>query len=77
MSRTFAIEAALEDLSEDEIRRLVDRQQKAPDSVRSTVEAIISDVRSYGDNALRQMAGRYDGVEIEQLEISRGEWRAT
>jgi histidinol dehydrogenase len=76
MSGTFAIEAALEDLSDDQLRQLVDRQRQAPGSVRSTVETIISDVRSKGDNSLREMAARYDGVEIEQLEIPRAEWRA-
>ena len=38
------------------------------------VAAIITQVREEGDDALRRLALKYDGVELDQLEVSDAEW---
>jgi len=39
-----------------------------------TVATIIACVREGGDDALRELGEKYDGVKLEQLEVSRDEW---
>ena len=38
-----------------------------------TVAAIIADVRSRGDEALREMAARFDGVQLGSLKVTPDE----
>ncbi|HEX6309582.1 MAG TPA: histidinol dehydrogenase [Longimicrobiales bacterium] len=38
------------------------------------VDRIIADVRDRGDAALRDLARRFDGVELPELEVPRGAW---
>lgn len=39
------------------------------DQYRSTVRTILEDVRSKGDDAMRRLTARYDGVQIDELEV--------
>jgi len=46
-----------------------------PDSnIAEAVTGIISRVREGGDEALRQLARKYDSVDLEQLEVGAAEW---
>jgi histidinol dehydrogenase len=42
----------------------------------AAVQAIIADVRSRGDAALRELTARFDGVEIEELRVPTADMRA-
>ncbi|MCM1076627.1 MAG: histidinol dehydrogenase [Bacteroides sp.] len=50
-------------------------ERNIPDdpAVDKAVKAIIEDVRTNGDTALREMARKFDGVDIDMLEVSDGE----
>jgi histidinol dehydrogenase len=63
------------DLDERTLARLVQRAPADVDGgLESATAAIIADVRSRGDAALREMAARFDGVELDALEVPRSEW---
>lgn len=71
----FAVETALDGMTDAQRARLFDRGRSADPEVREAVRAIIEDVRSRGDAALRALARRFDGVELTGLEVSRDECR--
>ena len=58
-------------LSPTDRRALFDRTPTLGSEVSATTAAIIRDVRSLGDAALRDLARRFDGVEIASLEVPR------
>jgi histidinol dehydrogenase len=58
-------------LSPGERRNLFDRTTSADDSVRERVSSIIRHVRERGDDALRDFAREFDGVELDALEVRR------
>ena len=62
------------DLEPTMYRQLCDRSTSADPVIRDGVAAIIADVRSRGDAALRDLAQRYDGVSLDSLEVPRGQW---
>jgi histidinol dehydrogenase len=37
------------------------------------VREIIADVRKWGDDALRELTARFDGVELDELRVPRGD----
>lgn len=45
-----------------------------PGDFQRVVGEIISRVRNDGDEALRDLGEKYDGVKLEQLEVTAGEW---
>jgi histidinol dehydrogenase len=45
-------------------------------NIAKAVGAIISRVRKDGDKALRELTLKYDGIELDQLEVGAGEWAA-
>ena len=49
------------------------REISSAHDVSETVRKIIADVRERGDTALREYARKFDGIEIERLEVSREE----
>jgi histidinol dehydrogenase len=55
---------------------LFDRATDSDAWVRSSVAAIIADVRRDGDAALRTFAKRFDGATLDALEVPRGECAA-
>ena len=63
-------------LSREDRRALRDRITAADDTVRDRTRAIISDVRTRGDSALREMAWTFDGVVLEGLEVEGERCRA-
>jgi histidinol dehydrogenase len=67
----FAVTGRLDGLSADERARVFDRGRATDPAVESAVRAIIEDVRRRGDDALREMALRFDGARLDALEVSR------
>jgi histidinol dehydrogenase len=72
----FAIVGPLRGLTVDELERVVGRGgdgHASAELIRS-VGAIIEDVRTRGDESLRDLAARHDGVIQDALEVPRREW---
>ena len=59
----------LEALAPDVLRRLFDRAPTDDPSLATSVAAMIRDVRVRGDVALMEMAERFDGVRLGDLEV--------
>ncbi|MBW3534529.1 MAG: histidinol dehydrogenase [Gemmatimonadetes bacterium] len=64
----------LAELDAADRRVLLERRPDDDGSVQDDVRRLLSDVRLRGDAALREMAGRFDGVELDALEVPRGRW---
>lgn len=60
----------LEDLTPGQV---LNRDLRAEQDVEAVVDAIIADVRARGDAALRDYARKFDGAELDALEVSRQE----
>ncbi|HZD04875.1 MAG TPA: histidinol dehydrogenase [Longimicrobiales bacterium] len=69
-----AVEARLADLTPAQRSLLLERRPVDQPEVEAGVRHILGDVRARGDEALREMALRYDGVELESLEVPRARW---
>jgi len=69
-----AVEGRLADLTPEERRLLLERRPADEPELRETVRGILADVRDRGDAALRDMALRFDGWELESLEVPRNRW---
>lgn len=59
------------ELSDEQRGRLLTRAVASPTDVAATVSAILADVRRRGDDALVDLARRYDGVELARIEVPR------
>ncbi|WP_108650597.1 histidinol dehydrogenase [Dongshaea marina] len=60
------------ELSESERCTLLERPaQRQDDSIKSTVTEVIRQVQSRGDQALRELTQRYDGVILDQIRLGR------
>lgn len=59
----------LADLADGERTRLIARASATSGEVTDAVARIIADVRARGDDALRALARRFDGVPLEALEV--------
>ncbi|GIV16552.1 MAG: histidinol dehydrogenase [Armatimonadota bacterium] len=60
--------------SREEIMALLRRSLALDDAeIESRVRAILKDVASRGDDALREYTARFDGVQLAQLEVTREE----
>ena len=69
----FAVRGDLATLSAAQRARLFDRGRAADPGVEQAVSTIINDVRTRDDAALRELALRYDGAQLEALEVPRVE----
>lgn len=63
-------------LTDAERAALIEREPMAEAGVSEAVASLVADVRSRGDAALIEMAGRFDGVDDLAIEVPRAEWRA-
>ena len=63
-------------LSPDLLASLLDRGGGESSELSDDVAALLADVASRGDVALREMAQRFDGVTLDVLEVPRAEWEA-
>src|SRR5262245_31368040 len=58
-------------LTESDRRRLLQRGRMLDAQVVQSVSTIIEWVQNKGDAALRELAARYDGVQLEHIEVTR------
>jgi len=70
----LSFEGRLAELGEAGRRRLLERAPEDAPEVAAAVTDLLSDVRARGDDALREMAAKFDGVELTELEIPRDRW---
>lgn len=63
----------LSDISEAEMQKLLSRGSGLED-VAKTVSAVLSDVRTKGDAALREYTAKFDKVELANIEVSKEEF---
>lgn len=66
----------ISELSRADRGSLFDRSTSSDPKVREQTAAIVGDVRARGDAALHDLARRFDGVELDSLEIPRARWTA-
>ena len=72
---TLAFVGRLSELDATRMATLVDRRMSADPDLGASVAAIIDDVRTHGDRALRELAARFDGVQLQELEVPRVHWQ--
>lgn len=70
----IAVETTVAELAPPEERLLLERRPPDEPQLRETVREILDEVRREGDDALRTMARRWDGVELGDLEVPRERW---
>ena len=70
----IAVRGRLADLSPDQRALLLDRRPADDIDVRDRVRALLADVRARGDDSLRDLAHRFDGVQLTSLEVPRERW---
>ena len=70
----LAVDTRISSLSEAQRSLLLERRPGVDEGLGEEVAALLHQVRESGDDALREMARRYDGVELEELEIPRNRW---
>ena len=63
----IAIEKPIGSLSHDERLRLLDRRPTDDPDLESGVRQLLDGVRETGDELLRDLAIRYDGVQLDDL----------
>lgn len=63
----------LSEIPEKEIQALVERGGGELANVNDTVSSILTDVRSEGDAALRKYTQRFEGANIDAIEVSKDE----
>jgi len=72
----IAVRGRLVELSTAQVTSLLDRRPPDEPEVREKVTRILLQVRARGDKALRDMARRFDGVELAEIEVPRTRWDA-
>lgn len=73
-SELLAVRGPLAALSADDLARLLDRGRSSDPEVARSVAETIAAVRARGDEALRELAARFDGVDLESLDVPRADW---
>jgi histidinol dehydrogenase len=66
---SIAVQGRLSELSHAERGILLDRSPAEASTLTPAVAAILADVRDRGDRALLDMAARFDGVDMESVEV--------
>ncbi len=70
----IAVEGRLSELTQDQLGVLMDRSPTDASDLSEGVVEILNDVWERGDEALLEMAARFDGVELVQVEVPRERW---
>jgi histidinol dehydrogenase len=68
------VRGRLSELSTDQLSPLLERAPMSGEGVADAVAEMMADVRRRGDEALRAMAERFDGVTLEDVEVPRAAW---
>lgn len=71
---TFFYNGALRAMSATDRRALMSRAGDRAANVSERTAAIVADVRTRGDEALREMALKFDGANIQHVEVPRELW---
>lgn len=71
---TFAVRGSIPAVRTDAWSALFERSTSNDSMIRTRTSEILKRVRVDGDAALRQMAGEFDGVSLESLEVPRIFW---
>ena len=53
--------------------QILNRDIQAEENVSAAVDAVLADVRRRGDEALKEYTRRFDGVELQQLQVTKEE----
>jgi histidinol dehydrogenase len=61
---------------EFKLKALAERPATLPEAVESGARAILADVRSRGDEALRALTHRFEGRTLSAIELSRADWES-
>lgn len=67
---------ALASLDPSRRAELLSRRVAFDDGLRASCSKIMADVRTRGDDALREMARAFDGVELRSVEVPESVWRS-
>ena len=70
----IAVDARVAELTAAERRLLLERRPNDEESLREAVRKILDRVKVEGDAALLDMASRFDGVQLDALEVPRSRW---
>lgn len=71
---TFFAQGRIGDLTGEALRHLMERAPSDDPALAARVAALVADVRTRGDDALVEMARRFDGVELAALEVPKARW---
>ncbi|OIP96716.1 histidinol dehydrogenase [Candidatus Wirthbacteria bacterium CG2_30_54_11] len=63
----------LQDITKDDLDRIMKRSGDILDSIYETVKVIMADVKENGDAALRQYTEKFDGAKLDALQVTREE----
>ncbi|RPI29173.1 MAG: histidinol dehydrogenase [Acidobacteria bacterium] len=66
----------LADLTAPDVRKLCQRNPLEDESILETCRLVFKDVRSRGDQAVREYTARFDRVELSQFEVTPEEWQS-
>jgi histidinol dehydrogenase len=69
-----AVEGRISELTPEQRALLLERAPVEAEGLRRQVESLLEEVRRRGDSTLRDMALRYDGVQLTSLEVPRELW---
>jgi histidinol dehydrogenase len=64
----------LSGLNTRDLDQLLDRERRTDATFSAAVSALMDDVRIRGDEALREMAQRFDGASLSTLEVPKTLW---
>ncbi|HJO03677.1 MAG TPA: histidinol dehydrogenase [Acidobacteriota bacterium] len=70
----FGVRGPLAALDASAVRALLSRAGGRDEEIVGTVRDIIADVRCHGEDALRRLSRRFDGAQLEQLEVRPAAW---
>lgn len=73
---TWYFDGAADTLDDSQQRALMTRARTRDSELSTRTAALVHDVRERGDEALREMAKRFDGATLATLEVPQSDWQA-
>ena len=68
------VSGPLTGLDTGDLDQLLDRERRTDPTLSAAVSTLMDDVRIRGDDALREMAQRFDGASLTALEVPKTLW---